>query len=295
MTLHWNLDLQQQAATAELQQIESADHQDRDHYRTLERLLPFATPGSVFWKTSLRYRLFNDLARVAAKLRLYPLAMRCYFNAVKHQTGLPGDSLFYRYLPAADSEPVALDSIVAAFSDGKDVSFYALLLEVKQPVPGKRKAFTHINNVGHTFITLLKYNQDGTIVCRSFGFYPRKKGILSATPFHPSAPAVVKDDARHEWDEAAGRLLSYRQFQDILITLAAYHLGRYHLNHNNCTDFGLAAAHAAGITVSETRGHWPFGQGNNPGSAGQSLLEGKVTAMETTAEGLFVMENVPGH
>ena len=222
---------------------------------------------------------------------MYPLAMRCYYNALKRGTELPEDSLFYRELPAAESMPVAVDSVVGAFGDGREAAFYALLLEVKQPIPGKRKAFTHINNVGHTFITLLKYNRDGTIVSRSFGFYPRKKGFFSATPFQPSAPSVVKDDSRHEWDEVVGKLLSYRQFRDILGVLASYDHRRYHLSHNNCTDFGLTAARLGGITLQNTAGRWPFGHGNNPGSAGQSLLEGKVAGADD-ADGLFVVNNV---
>ncbi len=208
---------------------------------------------------------------------------------------LPADSGLYQELPVNESVPVQPDSIIACFRDGKEASFYAMLLEVKQPIPGKRKAFTHVNNVGHTFITLIKYNRDGSIVSRSFGFYPHKTWILSGTPLHPSAPSVFKDDSRHDWDEAAGRLLSYQQFHSILSVISSYSGRRYQLNHRNCSDFGLEAARAGGIDVRDAVGHWPLGHGKNPGSAGQSLLEGKLADIGLNpSDGLLVIDNITG-
>jgi len=294
--LRWRLPEHNEAATTALQDIEQDYGRTHDHSRTLARLLPLAedTAAGICTK-KVRFRLFTDLARVCARLRMYSLAMRCYYNALKGDTELPGDSACYHELPVAESAPAQPNSIIASFADGRETSFYALLLEVKQPVPGRRRAFTHINNVGHTFITLIKYNRDGTIVSRSFGFYPHKKGILSATPLHPSAPSWIKDDSRHDWDESAGKLISYRQFTEILRLLRSYHRRSYHLSHNNCTDFGLALAQAAGICVQDTAGRWPLGYGNNPGSLGQSLLEGKVADTGTGPDELFVVDNLPSH
>jgi hypothetical protein len=255
---------------------------------------------AVVWSRKLRFRFYNDLAKVSARLKLYPLAMKCYYNAV-HVAG-EGDTTGLVMEEDAYAEVLAPGGIrgsgaadlLAAFEDGKEAAYYAILAEVKQPVPGKRKAFTHINNVGHMFITLIKYNKDKSTVCRSFGFYPRKSTIFSATPLCPHSPSVVKDDAGHDWDEAAGKFITARRFRKIVEILRTYDHQFYDLNHNNCTDFGLAIARLGGIGIADASGHWPLGRGNNPGSAGQSLLEGKVSNIdEADAFPLFMSSNIP--
>jgi hypothetical protein len=285
----WTVLHEERAVEAELVEIEMGDHATGDHRRALNRLLKMARPGASGWSKRVRYRLFDDLARAAAKLRLYPLAMKCYYNASRQEDGLLPDSIYYREDPVAESAPVRIDSIRKAFADGKEAIAYALLVEVKQPIPGKRKAFTHLSNVGHTFITLIKYNSDGSIVCRSFGFYPHKVGPLDATPVHPSSSSVIKDDSKHDWDELAGKFISGRQFDKILGVLGSYDQRVYNLNYSNCTDFGLEVAGVGGIRIERTWGHWPLGRGNNPGSAGQSMLEGKTVNTDTEdVQPLFV-------
>ena len=245
--------------------------------------------------TPTRRRLFLDLAKVSSRLRLYPLTMKCFYNITAQTDDLPQDSTLYRDQSVAESVPVNLDSIRSAFADGKQAIAYALLLHIKQPVAGKRKAFVHLSNVGHTFITLIKYNRDNTVVCRSFGFYPQKSTLLSATPLHPSSPSVFKNDSRHQWDETAGKFISARQFDTIIGSLQAYDHKTYNLNHANCTDFGLEMARIAGIRLNRTIGHWPLGKGNNPGSAGQSMLEGNLTNSDPLGpDALFVsFNNIP--
>jgi hypothetical protein len=269
---------------------------------------------AVVWSRKLRFRFYSDLAGVSARLKLYPLAMKCYYNAV-HAAGegdttalvVEEDELPQLGGPAGvgtgagdsagvgvRSEPIKMSDLLAAFEDGKEAASYAILAEVKQPVPGKRRAFTHINNVGHMFITLIKYNKDKSVVCRSFGFYPHKSSLFSATPIRPHSPSEVKDDAGHDWDEAAGKFISARRFRKIVEVLGSYDGRDYDLNHNNCTDFGLAIARLGGIGIADASGHWPLGRGNNPGSAGQSMLEGKVSNMdEEDAAPLFVSTNIP--
>jgi hypothetical protein len=282
-----------QAAMTELLDIESNYGRSGDHRKALARLLEMAGARVALYTKKVRFRLFGDLAKVSARLRMYPLSMRSYYNACEGETALPKDSGLYREMPVTQSVQADPDSLIADFGDGKESGFYAMLLEVKQPVAGKRKAFVHFSNVGHTFVTLIKYNRDGSIVSRSFGFYPRKTGILSATPLHPSASSVFKDDSRHEWDEAVGRLLSLQQFEAILRVLKSYDRRRYHLSHSNCTDFGLDAAWAAGIGVRDAIGRWPLGHGNNPGSAGQSLLEGKLADVgQIPSDGLLMIDNI---
>ena len=291
-------------ASAELLDIEAGYHQSGDNRKALSRLLKIVRIHPIFRNRRVKARLLNDLAGVSAKLRLYPIAMKCYYNAA-YTTALsdsaetdsntaPLDSNFYQELASLDSalpsarfeqaviesEPIQTDTILSSFNDGKPAASYAMLVHVKQPVPGRRKAFTHINNVGHMFITLIKYNKDNSFVCRSFGFYPNKANLLSGTPFHPESPSTFKDDSKHDWDEVAGKFISPRRFRRILEVLQSYEQRSYHLNENNCTDFGLTISAIGGISIKDTRGHWPLGKGNNPANAGQSMHEGKVSNVD---------------
>lgn len=272
-------------------------------------------------------RLFGDLAGLSARLKLYPLAMRCYYKSVqlKSRGPLPlftiEDSLSGREAMRADfsltdstaferltnmdtsqinngapyevrSKPINGLEIWEPFNDGKAACSYALLLQVKQPVPGRRRAFTHINNVGHTFITLIKYNVDNSIVSRSFGFYPQKKTLLSGTPFHPGSASFFRDDTLHDWDEIVGKFITFKEFKKIIKVVKHYDGRMYDLNENNCTDFALNVALIGGIKIKDTRGGWPFGKGNNPANAGQSILEGKVENMDAGfQEPMFVAKN----
>jgi tetratricopeptide (TPR) repeat protein len=181
--------------------------------------------------------------------------------------------------------------ITQPFYDHKKALAYGLLIHTKQPVSGKRKSFTGINNVGHMFITLIKFNRDSGYVSRTFGFYPEKDNLLSATPLIPTATSVFKDDELHDWDEMVGKFISRHRFRKILRMVKQYSRSKYNLNKNNCTDFGLCVAAIAGIKIDDTRGSWPLGSGNNPASAGQSILEGKV---EDTDEGrdLLILNNL---
>lgn len=180
--------------------------------------------------------------------------------------------------------------ITRAFYDHKKALAYGLLIHTKQPVSGKRKTFTGINNVGHMFITLIKFNRDSGYVSRTFGFYPDKDNLLSATPFIPSSTAVFKDDETHDWDEIIGKFVSKRRFRKILRMVRQYSGSKYNLNNNNCTDFGLCVAAIAGIKIDDTKGSWPLGSGNNPANAGQSILEGKVE--DTDAQELLILNNL---
>ncbi len=266
-------------------------------------------------------KLYYHLANVFARLKLYPLAMKCFLktqqaaNSNATDTLLQADRLELNtndlLLSAKDdslvssraimkktrqeeqeSKKIGFDRIRNAFNDGKTAIAYAMLFHVKQPVPGKRKIF-HWANTGHTFITLIKYNSDSTFVSASFGFYPDKDQLFSATPLHPSSSSTFKDDAGHKWDEVLGKFISRRRFEKILALTRNYAGMEYQLSNNNCTDFGINAATIAGINISETKGKWPLGSGNNPAITGQSILLGKFSnAGSATLNGLFVDSNM---
>jgi hypothetical protein len=276
---------------------------------TLLRLLKLMRVKKLLRHTN-RQRLFFDMAAASAKLRLYPLAMQCYYRSTNTEDSMRDENQVFTDAAlmsnpdvinagaelvepfAKRSVPVKTSGINQTFNDGKPDVACAVLLHVKQPLPGKRRVFAGMNNVGHTFITLIKYNTDGSIVSRSFGFYPEKDGLLSATPLHPVSFSVIKDDAFHAWDEVVGKFISFRRLNRILRLLDKFQRESYDLNKNNCTDFAICAAMISGIEIQDTKGTWPFGKGNNPACAGQSILEGNFINADTgNSDGLFLCNN----
>ena len=167
-------------------------------------------------------------------------------------------------------------NILHSFDDGKQGMAYGLIIHTKQPISGKRKSFSGINTVGHMFITLIKYNSDTEYTSRTFGFYPDKDNFLSATPLIPTSTSTFKDDGQHDWDEIVAKFIPKHSFNKILRMVKKYSRTKYNLNKNNCTDFGLCVASVAGIQIKDTHGSWPLGSGNNPGFAGQSIIDDKV-------------------
>ncbi|MFT3935671.1 MAG: hypothetical protein QM726_18730 [Chitinophagaceae bacterium] len=291
----------------ELAAIEAEYSGKEKNKNTLRRLLKVMRVKRILHTTKSRQRLLADIAGVSARLKLYPFAMQCYYLSTADTADIINDdpltSEFEQTSFALtdtnaitlqddwqkESIPVNAATVAQPFNDGKEVLACALVLHIKQPLPGKRKAFAGVNNVGHMFITLIKYNTDKSIVTKTFGFYPEKSAVFDGTPLHPSSASVIKDDSFHAWDEAAGKFISYRRMQRILRLLEKYQNKKYHLNNNNCTDFGLNVAMIGGIDLENTKGKWPLGKGNNPGAAGQSLLEGKLKNIDTgTKAGLFL-------
>jgi hypothetical protein len=273
--------------------------------KMMSKLLRISGMQKTILNNTLRSRILLDIANISTRLKMYPLAMKCYGQALRIKkeknmrpyTGHPGtndtindlvllkvDTITISSLAsmsAPESVQVSFNNIICSFQDGKNASSYAIIVHVKQPVPGKRKAYCHINNVGHTFITLIKFNDDNSSVSRSFGFYPAKQRFLSGTPVHPDDMSIIKDDALHPWDETVAKFISEKKFNRILTNLEKFSRTHYNLNNNNCTDFGLSEAAIAGVYIKEANGSWPLGKGNNPGSAGQSLLENKFENHDT--------------
>lgn len=276
-----------------------------------------------------KVKVYYRLANVFARLRLYPLAMKCFFKTMQYrgkqavnsqlQSQPIVDSLSadtanrdlnldtaYLAITAKDdsvfvndpkpsglndkteekSKAITYDRIVNTFNDGKKAAAYALLFHVKQPVPGKPKVFA-LTNTGHTFITLIKYNTDSTSVSISFGFYPQKDNLFSATPLDPSCSGTFKNDRGHKWDEVMGKFITKKRFERILALTKRYDGLEYHLSKNNCTDFAIKAASYAGFGVSNAAGSWPLGHGNNPAVTGQSIIAGGIYDDDGKA-GLFI-------
>lgn len=259
-----------------------------------------------------KVKSYYKLANVFARLHLYPLAMKCFFKAmvskkdgnnlvpaapdslISDTTGrqlhlnsgllainASDDSVFVntpvqlKDKKEKKSKSITYNRILNTFNDGKKAAAYALLFHVKQPKPGKPTVFVRANT-GHTFITLIKYNTDSSSVSVSFGFYPKKDNIFSATPWEPETSGTFKNDEAHKWDEVMGKFITERRFKRILKLTRLYDGLEYHLSKNNCTDFALQAASCAGFGVTNSKGSWPLGQGNNPGTTGQSIIAGGI-------------------
>jgi hypothetical protein len=191
-----------------------------------------------------------------------------------------------------ESPVINYNDIINTFNDNKHAFAYAILVHIKQPIPGRKDIFVKLNRVGHTFITLVKFNSDSSVVTKSFGFYPVKGGFLTATPIIPSSASEIRNDSLHDWDEIVGKFISADRFKNILGFVGGAAGKTYNLNHNNCTDFGLKIASLANITISDTKNHWPLGYGNNPATTGQSVLKGKYLNEDTQSQrGLFACSN----
>ena len=206
--------------------------------REFSRVLKHIRIADMAGQNATDKKAYTRMADLFARLKLYPLAMKCYLKTLPvvsqgvrsnvhldepdTLTGSPenevmnlnrsDDSVFNQkaqwlenHANERRSEAIGSQKIAQTFNDGKTAIAYALLFHVKQPVPGKRKVF-HWINTGHTFITLIKYNDDSTWVTRSFGYYPKKDNILSATPLLPSTSSTFKDDGGHNWDEVVGEV-----------------------------------------------------------------------------------------
>lgn len=292
----------------------------RENTRLLKYLKDLGIPDQQY-KYQSNKKVYYHLANVFARLKLYPLAMKCFFKAVRSNrtdidslhlpdTGLnnlsdenfsfsskddaivdSGSQVLNTKPKAIKSKRTSYQQIISNFNDGKTAIAYALLFHVKQPAPGKRKIFVGVNT-GHTFITLIKYNSDSTYASASFGFYPDKEHLLSASPIFPTTPATFKDDSRHLWDEVLGKFISKRKFDRILGLTRNFEGMEYNLNRQNCTDFGLQAAGLAGIHIVDTIGKWPLGRGNNPAVTGQSILMGKVIDDGGFIEQIFMDDTV---
>lgn len=200
-----------------------------------------------------------------------------YFQGVDKRLSLPDstDSDNGSLASQQPSLPVDVHKLLQAFRDGKKALTYGLLIHVKQPIPGKRRSFKWFDGVGHSFITLIKYNLDHSMVQRTFGYYPKRSFPLQGTPVLPIARSVFKNDTLHDFDETLGKSITAREFHKILRITRRFERKKYHLNKNNCTDFVLTIAAVAGFHIDQTHGWWPLGSGNDPGDTGQSILESK--------------------
>lgn len=135
-----------------------------------------------------------------------------------------------------------------------------------QPKPGTRS--TWVGNpanpdVGHTFISI---TQGG--ITRVVGFYP----AAGITPANPSGPSTLADDSDHDYSVRIDVTLTPTQLSSLLNYVSSFS-STYNLNSYNCTDFGIGASAAAGLSLPTTQGKWlgGLGHGNDPGDLGEDM------------------------
>lgn len=165
-----------------------------------------------------KVKLYYRLANVFARLRLYPLAMKCFFKTIKENKTLgderrPGSAI--DSLTADSAGQQKLDKSGYLTINSSDDSLFInnpRLTDLNDKTEKKSKAITYaritgtfndgkkaaayallfhvkqpvpgkpkvfkLANTGHTFITLIKYNTDSSSVSVSFGFYPQKDNLI---------------------------------------------------------------------------------------------------------------------
>jgi hypothetical protein len=182
-------------------------------------------------------------------------------------------------------QPISINSVKKAFEVVPDESAeYQFILYVDQPKKGKKRKFKLKGfDVGHTFIKLTKIGADCGAIEQIFGFYPSKEqGGLSGSPFKPKVKSIFKNNEKHPYDELIKKYpVTKEQFDKVLDVATAFELSKYCLAGHNCTDFGMAAAEAAGIKLPHTVTKIPLtGRGVNPADLGQDIIKGKVEKQE---------------
>lgn len=133
-------------------------------------------------------------------------------------------------------------------------------------------------DVGHTFWRFhgshpsVLPSDYQSYVNQYIGYYPAS----GVSPFSPTATGLfVMPDTGHvgaaevnyTWHITPKQLIGGLQYSKGLDDAP----GTYNLNTHNCTDAGIQAGAAAGVTVPDTPGSWIGGGGSNPGDLGEDL------------------------
>ncbi len=134
----------------------------------------------------------------------------------------------------------------------------------RQPRPGTPTTWASSSSgpdVGHTFVSI---TQNG--ITRVFGFYPiSDKAILD------DGPGIFGDNGQTKYSIKITTTISQGDLNSLLTYIYSHSNNNYSLTDYNCTDFGIGAAGAAGLTLPDTYGNWGIGGGSTPGTLGQDM------------------------
>ena len=184
---------------------------------------------------------------------------------------------------------IKVSEIVNAFNDGKKATSYEYAAQVLEPVHGCRGCKVTYNPfsdnlVGHGFITLTKWEEGGSHVTVTFGYWPDGEGGSATKP--QATGSTFRNDAGHDWDDGVTKQITEGEFKNILNIAAAFEATAYNLIYQNCTSFVQATAHGAGININDAEGWIPivipivgpaFYRAINPASMGESLRQENVS------------------
>ncbi len=169
----------------------------------------------------------------------------------------------------SDPEITDIDDYLKCFdlTSGATITIY-----VDQPVANSSDTWVDADpsilsidpDVGHTYISI---TQNG--VTRTLGYYPTPNTINPAIG-NNSSNSVIRNNEGHSYDVSISTNVSSSQLSNIIDGVSNYN-STYHLNTNNCTDFGITIGNMAGLGLPDTYGSWPFGGGSNPGNLGQDI------------------------
>ncbi len=168
-------------------------------------------------------------------------------------------------------EAIDANKVRQVFDNGKKGQSYRITIHVDQPGKGGDRDTYEVNkgvDSGHSFITLTRKNTDGSINSKTFGFYPYPQSV---SPVASEADGKIKDNFGHEKEVVQSWAISEKKFNNALNFVESDKNTKYDLNTNNCTDFVINTAAAAGINLPKTKGTWPNGGGSNPGDLGQDV------------------------
>lgn len=164
-------------------------------------------------------------------------------------------------------------------------SLYRIILYIDQPVAGTRALIADkygntdplsvdltSKTVGHTWITFEETTSNGSIVRRSFGFWPQ----TSVTPVNPRARAILGNDEEREYDVNLEIGLTPTAFLSLLEDCSKGNAEMYDLNTNNCTGWALDKIYKhTSVALPKTLDTWAFGSGNGPtpGNLGEDIRQ----------------------
>lgn len=173
--------------------------------------------------------------------------------------------------PPINEDPLDLNDYLKCFVNSLG-STYKVTISSDQPSPGQSDCYTNNNgniDVGHTFLTFEQTKPDGSIIRRSFGFYP-SSGVK---PITPTSTGIFVKDENHISDASLTTTIAdgglFMEKISWLRNLQSQGSGVYHLSLFNCTTFATIVANSFGETIPLQSCFWA--KMGNPGDLGQYI------------------------